>query len=1619
MFMIRINLCFGSLVAVGLLAGAATPACAQADLPVYTDALQNGFENWSWATVDLANASPVHSGAASIKVTAKGWEAFRVHATAPIATASYSSLTFWINGGAAGGQPLSLQATVNGNAQTAVDLGMAAANSWKQYTISMAALGLAGQASFDGFWIQNNSANDLSASPFYIDDITLIAAAAGGGGGGGGGAAGLSVTAVVSDNGLAARSVQWTDAAGQPRKAIMVDQRPEGAGYLRQLTYQVNGTDRVCTGTGDNGHQGDGYVQNHTATGGDNSSHTTPGTTTVVLAGAHHAIISYDMPAYQIDGHTVPTTIQWFFADGRSHPIFAISQDSRATAGNLGADTRSPYGDVAYDGGMGATVGGASFGDTYKFATLAAAPEQVTRASGWRYDEANTVPYAMQWTDPAQADAEMGHVATLPINVQDQGSDSRTSPAVDNRGKQAPNGPMIDDENWAYQILNYVMPANGPTGSKRLTWGSNWGRPGGFDNWGSKDAQNNPLNQREYSQHFTDPLGQSFGGTRADGMLLAYSVFVVLGTHSGGYTGGTVGQMVKQMENAAQASLSAAVGAVKTSGSAGVGNASSATITYTPAGYNPIYSTWEVIASGNAVDATLTPAAGTSLDHPMFAVNNYNLGQLPASISVGAGLSTPDVDYFATLDAANQRLWITVNRSVNAPLNLVVAAAGAPPQPPVINAIPASGAVGSSVIITGDNFSGATAVKFNGTSANFTVDSPTKITAVVPAGATAGPITVTTSGGTATSATNFTPAVAPPGDVHLSLDANLVVRTADARWFGVNEAIWDANLAAPETVSLLNEMGCQFLRYPGGAQSDDYHWDANHADTTTFASVTAGAGAQAVITVNYGSGTPQEAAAWVQFCNVNNQYGFKYWEIGNENYGFWEKDNNANPHDPYTYAVRAKDYIQQMKAVDPTIKIGVPVVTGEDTPSWDNYKDHPAVNALTGQTHFGWTPVMLATLKSLGVTPDFLDYHRYPEDTEAGQPSPDDDATLLQSASRWANDAADLRGQIGAYFGAGGQSIELLCTENNSDSGLQGKQSTSLVNGLYYADSLGQLMLTEFNGFLWWDFRNGSEKDGSFAPALYGWRDYGDFGMVNGLNTRHPTFYAAKLMHQFATAGDAIVRVASDNPLVAAYAAKRTNGKLSLLVINKDLNNNSLTAQIALNGFAPQPAATVLSYGTAQDNAARDNAPAQSQDLAASSFNGAAANFSYTLPPLSLTLLNLTPVSAPAPVITTIPASATVGASIVITGNNFIGATAVLFNGISAMFTVDSATQITAVVPAGATPGPITVTTPAGTTASAANFNPVTAVPPPILVVGPTVASSGLRIVSGPGLYDRQNIATDTTTKDYGWVGSAGPVTYSLTISDFPPQGYLGFQAHMFLVPNSTGLTAPDYDEPSVVMLDIQTHADGSASAWLRFKINRPADNSFLYAAGTLGQVNCATGPLGTWSASFANDTAITLTAPNGSTTQLSFPDPAAIQPAFGGKVTVYFGNQANDASQVGQVTTFGRIQISGTPRGAAIDETFPGPDLNQHPASVSWQWVKLPAAPAGISIAATGGLMLSWGLPDTGYTLNSSPSLSAPAWTQVSLANAVVVGSSKTLFIPNWALPNQTSGFFRFVKVP
>ncbi len=512
----------------------------------------------------------------------------------------------------------------------------------------------------------------------------------------------------------------------------------------------------------------------------------------------------------------------------------------------------------------------------------------------------------------------------------------------------------------------------------------------------------------------------------------------------------------------------------------------------------------------------------------------------------------------------------------------------------------------------------------------------------------------------------------PPSLVHLGVNATNTIRAADARWFGLNTAIWDNNFDTTFTSSALAELGTSILRGPGGSTSDEYHWVKNTtlANTWTWATsfakyvhIATNVGSQAIITVNYGTGTSNEAAAWVAYANATNAatltlgsdlygtnwftagywtslraaaplgsddgknflrlsrtapLGFKYWEVGNENYGTWETDTNANPHDPYTYAVRAVGYITQMKAVDPTIKIGVPVVTGEDNNA-NGYSAHPALNPRTSVSHNGWTPVVLATMKSLGVTPDFIVHHVYP------QYQSDSDATLLQTSANWAMDAASLRQQITDYVGAAGTNIEILCTENNADAGNQGRQSTSIVNGLYLADSLAQLMKTEINAFIWWDLRNGSDTLGDFNASLYGWRSNGDLGIIGDANTRYPTFYGFKLMQYFARPGDTVLNASSDYNLLSSYASRKANGALTLLVINKNLATN-LTAQIILTNFSPSATATVRSFGITQDEATRTNSLVPgAQDIATNSLATASTNFTTAFPPYSITLLTFAP----------------------------------------------------------------------------------------------------------------------------------------------------------------------------------------------------------------------------------------------------------------------------------------------------------------------------------------------------------------------------------------------------------
>ncbi|HET6407558.1 MAG TPA: hypothetical protein VFG14_06730, partial [Chthoniobacteraceae bacterium] len=142
-----------------------------ADHSVYTDGLQNSWENWSWADTS-SSATPVHNGSTSLAVTADAWEAAYFH-NSSVDASLYTNLVFWIHGGAAGGQRLLVQGISNGEPREFVELPNLSANTWQQITVSLSQLGVAADPDFDGFWIQDRSGG--TQPTFYLDDITFVA----------------------------------------------------------------------------------------------------------------------------------------------------------------------------------------------------------------------------------------------------------------------------------------------------------------------------------------------------------------------------------------------------------------------------------------------------------------------------------------------------------------------------------------------------------------------------------------------------------------------------------------------------------------------------------------------------------------------------------------------------------------------------------------------------------------------------------------------------------------------------------------------------------------------------------------------------------------------------------------------------------------------------------------------------------------------------------------------------------------------------------------------------------------------------------------------------------------------------------------------------------------------------------------------------------------------------------------------------------------------------------------------------------------------------------------------------------------------------------------------------
>ncbi len=255
----------------------------------------------------------------------------------------------------------------------------------------------------------------------------------------------------------------------------------------------------------------------------------------------------------------------------------------------------------------------------------------------------------------------------------------------------------------------------------------------------------------------------------------------------------------------------------------------------------------------------------------------------------------------------------------------------------------------------------------------------------------------------------------PPRKATLGILADQVIGTASPFLAGhfiehlercIYGGIWtdDGSELRKDTLDLIKQLNPSIMRYPGGNFASGYHWEdgigskssrpirhdaawqaaeSNQVGTDEFLAFCREVNTEPLLVVNDGSGTADEAARWVAYCNspveteqgqrraANGHpepYNVKYWGVGNEVWGPWQIGTTSAEE----YTRRLLRFIQAMKAVDPTIKI---VAVG-NLPLNDD-PENPARL---------WNRVVLQAAAS---EIDYLSWHIYQPDKESWRESYD------------------------------------------------------------------------------------------------------------------------------------------------------------------------------------------------------------------------------------------------------------------------------------------------------------------------------------------------------------------------------------------------------------------------------------------------------------------------------------------------------------------------------------------------------------------------------------------------------------------------------------------------------
>jgi alpha-N-arabinofuranosidase len=184
-------------------------------------------------------------------------------------------------------------------------------------------------------------------------------------------------------------------------------------------------------------------------------------------------------------------------------------------------------------------------------------------------------------------------------------------------------------------------------------------------------------------------------------------------------------------------------------------------------------------------------------------------------------------------------------------------------------------------------------------------------------------------------------------------------------WVGSDSKIPNEKGYRLDVLNAVRDLNTPLVRWPGGNFASGYHWEdgvgpvsqrpkrfdmawraeePNLFGTDEFIQWCRLVGAEPFIVVNAGNGTPEEAARWVEYCNLNGSthhaslrrkygreepYNVKLWGIGNELHGEWQigfcKDGAE-------CARRTLEFANEMRKVDPSIEL---MAVGCEDPEWN------------------------------------------------------------------------------------------------------------------------------------------------------------------------------------------------------------------------------------------------------------------------------------------------------------------------------------------------------------------------------------------------------------------------------------------------------------------------------------------------------------------------------------------------------------------------------------------------------------------------------------------------------------------------------------------------------------